>query len=181
LPEEVQHCITLSEADVTAVEWPQGFDVVILGGNCFYELATPEEQEGCIASAAASLNPGGYVYVDNDHMEGNLDEAWRKPGVSPGFPTGVCADGTRVESTMETIWYDGPRRLARFRRRTRVTLPDGNVVEKEYVQQKHPVSTVEVQGWLEARGFEIEHLYGNRAGNPYTEGSKRAIFWARKR
>jgi hypothetical protein len=152
----------------------------VLGGNCFYELAMSQEQEGCIVSAAASLDPGGYVYVDNDHMEGDLAESWRKPGVNQGFPTGTCADGTRVESTMETIWYDAPRRLARFRRYTKVTLTDGSVVEKEYVQQKHPVSTVEVQTWLETHGFVIEQLYGDRAGNPYTKTSKRAIFWARK-
>jgi SAM-dependent methyltransferase len=181
LPNAIRRRIILSEADVTIAEWPRGFDLVILGGNCFYELATPQEQEGCIASAAAALKPGGYVYVDNNHMEGDLGESWREPGVSQGFLTGTCADGTRVESISETIWYDAPRRLVKFRRRTRVTLPDGQVVEREYVKQEHPPSTGEVRGWLEAHGFEIEHLYGDRAGNPYAESSKRAIFWARKR
>jgi SAM-dependent methyltransferase len=181
LASAVQRCIILSEADVTAAEWPRGFDLVILGGNCFYELATPQEQEGCIASAAASLKPGGYVYVDNNHMEGDLDESWREPGVSHRGLNGTCADGTRVESTLETIWYDAPQRLVRFRRRTRVTLTDGQVIEREYVQQKHPLSTGEVRGWLEVHGFEVEHLYGDRTGNPYTKESKRAIFWARKR
>ena len=180
LPGNVQRRITLIEADVTRETWPHGFDLVILGGNCFYELATVQEQEGCIASAAASLRPGGHVYVDNDHMEGELDEAWRKPGMSQGFPTGTCADGTRVESTTETIWYDAPRRLVRFRRCTQVTLPDGSVVEQETIQQKHPVSTAEVQTWLESQGFIVERLYGDRAGNPYTQASERAIFWARK-
>jgi SAM-dependent methyltransferase len=181
LPEVVQRRITLSEADVTAAEWPRGFDLVVLGCNCFYELATPQEQEGCIASAAASLRPGGYVYVDNNHMEGDLDESWREPGDNRRGLCGTCTDGTRVESTMETVWYDAPQRLVKFRLRTRVTLPDGQVVEREYVQQKHPPSTGEVQGWLEAHGFEVEHLYGDRAGNPYTEDSRRAIFWVRKR
>jgi SAM-dependent methyltransferase len=181
LPNTVQRRIILSEADVTAAEWPRGFNLVILGGNCFYELATPQEQEGCIASAAASLKAGGYVYVDNNHMEGDLDESWREPGESQGFPTGTCADGTRIESASETVWYDAPKRLVRFRRRTRVVLPDGQVVERENVQQKHPPSTGEVRGWLEAHGFEVEHLCGDRTGSPYTESSKRAIFWARKR
>jgi SAM-dependent methyltransferase len=181
LPEGVQRRITLIEADVTRETWPHGFDLVVLGGNCFYEPATAEEQEEYIGSAAASLNRGGYVYVDNNHMEGELDESWRKPGVSQGFPTGVSADGTRIESTTETIWYDAPRRLARFRRRTQVTQPDGSVVEREYVQQKHPVSTGEVRAWLETHGFVVEQLYGDRAGNPYTGASERAIFWARKR
>ena len=75
LPPKVQHRITPAKADVTREEWPQGFDLVVLGGNCFYELATPQEQEGCIVSAAASLNPGGYVYVDNNHVEGDLDQS----------------------------------------------------------------------------------------------------------
>ena len=180
LPEEVQRRVTLIEADVTREPWPRGFDLVVLGGNCFYELATPREQEGCIVSAAASLRPGGYIYVDNDHMEGDLDQAWQKPGVNQGFPSGTCTDGTWFESTIETIWYDVPRRLARFRRRTKVTLPDGSVVEQEYIQQKHPVSTAEVQTWLESQGFVVERLYGDRAGNPYTQASERAIFWARK-
>jgi len=180
LPAEVQARITLAQADVTSAEWPQGFALVILGGNCFYELATPQEQEQCLISAAASLHPGGYVYVDNNHMEGALDESWRSPGVSQGFPTGTCADGTRVASTKEIIWYDVPRRLVRLRRGTTVTLPDGSIITKEYVQQKHPVSAVEVQTWLEKHGFLVEQRYGDRAGTPYTDTSDRAIFWARR-
>ena len=43
LSDEVQCRITLAEADVTTDEWPKDFDLVILGGNCLYELATPEE------------------------------------------------------------------------------------------------------------------------------------------
>lgn len=180
LPEPVQDRITLSCRDVTDGAWPTGFDLVVLGGNCFYELATPEEQEQCIASAAAALRAGGHVYVDNDHMEGELDARWRQPGVGRGFPTGTCADGTRLESTTETIWFDAPRRLWRCRRRTRAILPDGRVTEAEYVQQKHPCSTGEVRGWLERHGFVVEHLFGDRAGNAYGDASERAIFGARK-
>ena len=74
LPEEVATRITLIEADVVTVQWPKGFDLVILGANCLYELATPDEQEGCVASAAAALNLRGHAYLDNNHMEGELDE-----------------------------------------------------------------------------------------------------------
>ena len=119
-PKEVGERVTLVQADVTSGGWPAGFDLVILGGNCFYELATPDEQAGCIAGAAAALKPGGWVYVDNDHMDGELDPSWQVTGVRQGFPTGVCSDGTRLESSVETIWWDAPQRLARFRRRTKV-------------------------------------------------------------
>lgn len=180
LPEEAQRRITLAQADVTSEDRPRGFDLVIFGGNCFYELATLEEQERCIISAASSLKAGGYIYLDNDHMEGDLDGSWRKGSLSQGFPTGTCADGTRVESSLETIWYDVPGRLVRFRRYTTITFPGGRTIKKAYIQQKHPVSAVEVQQWLETHGFTVERRSGDRSGSPYTETSSRAIFWAKK-
>ena len=195
LPREIQSRVTLRQADVVSDEWPSGFDLVVLGGNCLYELATPEEQEHVIRSAAASLKPGGYVYLDNDHMEGDLAPSWQVPGVRSGFPTGRCADGILVESTIETIWFYIPARLAKFRRTTRIHLPEnsagenaraldniaasGKVIEMEYILQKHPVSFGEVQTWLEGSGFVIEKTFGDRAGNPYAPASERAIFWAR--
>jgi len=136
------------------------------------ELATPEEQEHVIRMAAISLDPGGYVFVDNNHMEGGLAPSWQQPGVRSGFPSGTCADGTRVESTTETIWSDIPARLVKFRRKTLVYLPGSGdtphrptvpsatasrkVIEVAYIQQKHPVSKYEVQTWLEKYGFIIE-------------------------
>jgi SAM-dependent methyltransferase len=178
--EKYQRNITLLEANALDENWPTGFELVILGGNCFYELSDPQEQEKCIRNAFAVLNPGGYVYIDNDHMEGDLDESWRGSGVRPGFPSGKCKDGSVFETTMETIWVDIPNRLARFRRCTKVTLPDGRRLTKEYLQQKHPVSAGEVQAWLEKPGFIIEQFYGDHDGKPYTDQSDRAIYWARK-
>lgn len=181
LSADVRARIRLQQGDVLKVEWPSGFDLVILGGNCFYELASPDEQELCIQKAAISLWPGGYVYADNNHMEGELEESWQRPGVRKTvFPTGVCADGTRLEGTTETIWYDAPRRLARNRRTIKFISTDGGERTVEYIHQKHPVSYGEVEGWLLKRGFRIEKTYGDRQGNPYAPDSPRAIFWARK-
>ena len=92
LPADAQKSIILVKANVRTEQWPRGFDLVILGANCFYELATPQDQEHCILSAASSLKAGGYVYVDNNHMEGELDKSWQKSGVELGFPTGTCVD-----------------------------------------------------------------------------------------
>jgi len=180
LAPEVQERITLVQADVLRGAWPGGFDLVVLGGNCLYELATPEEQAQVIAAAAEALRPGGYLFVDNDHMEGELDRSWYDPPVrEPVFPTGECADGTRLESRWRVVWYDAPRRLIRFLRQTRITLPDGSVVEREYIQQKHPVSAGEVADWLTDRGLRIERMLGDYEGHPYTDSAPRAIFWAR--
>jgi SAM-dependent methyltransferase len=181
LPLEVRRRVVFKWADVIKEEWPSGFNVVILGANCLYELATPEEQEHCIRSAARALVPGGYLYLDNGHMEGDLDPSWCKSGVQENvFPTGICADGTRVRGTSEVIWYDRALRLVRFRRTVTVQTPHGRVSRQEWVQQKHPPSTEEMKRWLGAHGFVIKGLWGNRDGEPYTDSSPRAVFWARK-
>lgn len=177
---QVQKRIKLIKANVLATNWPQNFDLVILGGNCFYELATLEEQEACIRLAADALNPGGYMYIDNDHMEGDLAETWQTIGRVRKSLSGICQDGTKVESSMETVWVDVPRRLARFQRRVKLVFPDGNILEKEVLQQKHPISAVEIRTCLERSGFEVEQLFGDHTGSLYTDASLRAIFWARK-
>ncbi|MBA7702108.1 hypothetical protein ES703_110865 [subsurface metagenome] len=181
LSDEVRCRITLDEVDVTTDEWPKDFDLVILGGNCLYELATPEEQERCITCAATSLKSGGYVYLDNDHMEGTLHESWQQLDIDEkAFPTGTCEDGTYIQTERERIWFDIIRRLVRYRRRTIITFPDGNIKTEEYLAQCHPPSKVEMQTWLEKHGFVLEQMYGDRLGNPYEETSPRAIFWAKK-
>lgn len=172
--------ITLIHADVLSSSWPHAFDLVILGGNCFYELATPDEQEKCIRKAMRSLLPGGFIFIDNDHMEGGLDEEWRKIGTIQLSMMGICQDGTSVESTREIIWASEPSRQVKFRRWTKVILPDGNIVEKEFIQQKHPVSTVEIRNWLVSNGFIIERVFGDYDRSSYYKTSKRAIFWAKK-
>jgi SAM-dependent methyltransferase len=182
LPPAVQERVTLVEMDAVGERWPAGeFDLVILGGNGLYELATAGEQELCIAAAGACLKPGGHLYLDSDHMEGDLDYDWRQDGIVQGVLSGVTQDGVGVKNTLETIWFDGPARLVRLRRRTIIYRPDGTVSECEYIQQKHPVSRAEVQAWLTGHGFDVRGLYGDRQGGVYTETSARMIFWAEKK
>ncbi len=161
-------------------EWPQDFDLVVLGGNCLYELATPEEQEKCIHSAQRSLKPDGYIYLDNDHMEDDLDSSWYQSGIEDNcFHTGKCSDGTTLRGSREVIWYDAPKRLVRFRRTVEIISPDGKRTRKEWIEQKHPPTTVEMKAWLIKYGFAVENLWGNRDRSPYTDESVRAVFWAK--
>jgi SAM-dependent methyltransferase len=181
LPIHVQEQITLSHSDVVQKRWPGEFDLVILGGNCLYELGTAQEQAKVIASAAGAVRPNGILFVDNDHMEGDLDRSWIDPAVREGvFPTGACADGTRLDSRWRITWYDASRRLVRLLRQTRISLPDGTTVERALVQQKHPVSAAEVVDWLMGQGLTIERMLGDYEGHPYTDAGPRAIFWAQK-
>jgi hypothetical protein len=120
------------------------------------------------------------LFIDNDQIEGDLSLEWR--GTSPRLclPTGICADGVRLESTIQTIWFDVSARLVRFQRKTKTVFPDGHIIEQTYIQQKHPFNMKEVSLSLERNGFIIEKHYGSRARQPYTDSSPRAIFWAQK-
>lgn len=163
LPDEVQACASFRKSDVIADEWPTGFDVVILGANCFYELATPEEQEHCIEAAAGALVSGGFLYLDNNHMEGELDPSWRQTGIKVNaWPTGICSDGTQVKGTAKGLWFDASKRLVRSQRTVEIITPDGKTEKREWIQQKHPPSTAEMRCWLQKYGFEIEYLWGRQ-------------------
>ena len=182
LPNVVQDRITLTKANVVNEVWPIGFDLVILGGNCLYELATAEEQKKCLLRASRSVNPGGYIYLDNNHMEGTLKESWQQLDMDEkAFPTGTCENGTRIQTERERIWFDIPGRVVRYRRRTKIVFTDGNIKTEEYTIQCHPPSKIEIENWLENYGFVVEQIFGDRAGNLYEETSNRAIFWAKKR
>lgn len=181
LPAEVQARITLLEQDVTRQSWPTGNDLVLLVGNCFYELGEPVQQEGLIRTALDALKPGGWLLVDNDHMEGELPANWLDPTPRPAFPSGLCADGARLESTIQTVNHDPQRRVVCFRRTTRVTWPDGRAEVKERMQQKHPLRMAEVRDWLEYHTFLLEAGWGDYSGAAFTPESPRAMFLARKR
>ncbi|MFH1230976.1 MAG: class I SAM-dependent methyltransferase [Planctomycetota bacterium] len=179
LARSAQERITLVQSNILTDEWPGGFDLVILGANCLYELATEQEQERSICSARAALKPNGYLYLDNNHMEGELDHSWCEPGINENrFPTGICADGTEVRGTSETIWFDVKKRLVRFYRTVTITTPDGKTTKKEGIGQKHPPSTAEMRAWLNKHGFQVLELWGDRIKSPYTDRSERAVFWA---
>jgi SAM-dependent methyltransferase len=171
LPVEARRQATLVEGDVIALRWPIGFDLVVMGGNCLYELGSPEEQEHCIASAAASLKPGAHLFLDNDHMEGELLETWRTSGRHRHPRPFTCEDGTLLEFESETIWYDAPRRLHRSRRYTTVTRPDGSFETIDFIIQKHPPSLAEMRAWLATHGLLVVSA---------DETPERATYWARK-
>jgi SAM-dependent methyltransferase len=172
--------VELIEKDVLQGSWPSGFDLVILGRNCFYELPTQHDQEKCFEFANKALKKGGHIYVDNNHMEGGLDQAWQDLTIVKTVLAGKCEDGTIVDGKMQTIWFDSAKRLVRLKRQFNVEHSSGKVVAYEFIQQKHPVSAVEVRGWLAGHGFEINHQFGDYESNVYQPSSPRAIFWAQK-
>ena len=161
-------------------EWGTGYDLVILGANCFYELAVPEEQEMMIRKAANCLKPKGYLFIDSNFMEGVLDEGWKQKGLRRKSLCGIAEDGSDVVTEMEIVDFDEKSKTTVFRRYITVTGKDGQMMTKEFIQQKHPVSNTELESWLEMYGLKVIEHFGDRSGKPFTKESNRTIFWVQK-
>lgn len=182
-PAEVRERVELVESPVFAFRWPTAMDLVLLGGNCFYEVSSSDEQRALLHRAAAALRPGGHVYVDNnDHQSAELSPRWRGPLNQPegAFPSGTCADGTRLDGSTARTWFDVRCRLTHYQRRVVITRPDGTVTERQWEETCRPVIMAEVLDWLAEAGFSVDQTFGDRTGRPYGPTSGRCILWARR-
>lgn len=178
LGEDVQKRVTFKVQDVLDGDWGTGYDVVIMGANAFYELTSAEMQEQCIVYAREALVSSGWIFIDNDDYKGG----WEKGpfGKVRVVFEGTGSDGTYCRFSKKDLSFDTGPGILHMECMLYVRSPSGVEKQERYMAKKHPVSASEVEDWLEKYGFRILHLFGDRAGNPYTPQSERAIFWAQK-
>lgn len=180
-PVAVRRLVSLSEKDVLSVDWPAGFDAVLLANNSLYELPAAEMQRECVRRAGKALKPGGHLYLDNYCVHETLSPAMRPGNIyADVFPTGTSADGTRVSACMEIVKIDRVGRQLVNRHNVTVTRPDGEATVHTWVQERHLPNIEEFKNWLGEGGFKIEGLWGDRDSTPYTPASLRAVAWAVK-
>ncbi len=182
---EVQGRVQIITSPVFAADWPNQQDVVILGGNCLHEVNSSDEQRALIHRAASALRDGGYVFIDNDdHQSVQLSPRWQSPVGQERkavFPNGTCQDGALLETTNEMLWFDITGRSVHYKRRLKVTLPDGKISKHQWLETCHPVVMAEILEWVSEAGFAVEKTFGDKDGNPYTPHSPRCLVWARKK
>lgn len=179
LSSEIQQRVNFIVDDVFDVDWGQGYDLILFTCNAFYELPSAELQERCIALAAKSLKPGGYLYVDNNDYKGN----WSHIPFGQEHITfdGTVADGTHLKCTRIDESFDEVTKVLRMQRVYYMRTPDSQERVFRLQGKKRPVTAMEITGWLEKNHFEIVGIYGDRQGNPYSKDSDRAIFWSHLR
>jgi SAM-dependent methyltransferase len=181
LPEEARNRATLITGDALEVDWGSGYDVAILGGNCLFELPSPQTQEECIRQAAHALVPGGHLYVDNNEAGGHGADPSDVGHEWIGLE-GTGADGTHGKLVARVTDVEPGTGIAHFVRTWHKRHPDGREETTQYRARKYPVSGQEVEAWLVQHGFEVVAKYGDRQGTIYgDEACDRAIFWAIKR
>ncbi len=170
LSKEIRDRVTFIVGDALVVEWGSGYDVVILGGNCLFELSSAEAQEECIRRSSVALVHRGYVFVDNDDaLDGKpvdasiigMERTWE----------GTGADGTYIRCLSRTVDVDVNKGVEYCANTWYKHTADGIETTFETTSASRPVSADEVETWLRKHGFEI--LRGTEGG--------RATFWARKR
>lgn len=178
LGDEVQKRVTFEVQDVLDGDWGTGYNLLIMGANAFYELASAEMQEQCISYATEALVSNGRLFIDNDDYKGG----WEKGpfGEARVVFEGTCADGTYGCFSKKDLSFDTGPGVLHMECTLYIREPSGVEKQERYTAKKHPVSAAEVEEWLSKHGFSILHLFGDRKGNPYTSQSERAIFWAQK-
>jgi len=178
LGEEARRRAEWRVGDALTVEWGSGYDLVILGGNCLYELPDARSQERCIALAAGALAPGGRLFVDNDDYRGG----WGQDSYPTSRVTMEGTDPVGVYGRATATWlgFDDATQVLAIRREWLVRTPEGVESRREYLASKRPVSAADVRRWLAAHGLRVVAVYGDRRGAPHAPGSPRAISWAEK-
>lgn len=169
-------------SDALDCDWHDHYDLIVLGNNCFFELPTLEDQENLIIKAFKYLNSGGYLFIDNDNIEGELPEHWCKIGTeTPGFPTGFSNDKTELRSFVNPIFVDSKNKIWRAERRTEV-YQDGVLMNTlNWTQQKHAIGYSEIEPIINKLDMTILNKWNGTDGlefDPLT--SKRATLWAQK-
>lgn len=178
LDKGIKKNITLINDDILKADWGSGYDLIILGCNAFYELPSPGAQRECIRKAFEALKPGGYIYVDNDDYKGKWGQI--PCGVERTIFEGVVSDGTFGRMTLQHDRFEEGRNILDFTHKLYIRTPDNKEETIVYKRSKHPVTAMEVKGWLEESGFSILQIYSDWQGNPFNNDSKRGIFWAVK-
>lgn len=162
-------------------DWGFGYDLIILGGNCFFELGTLKEQSKIIDKAYDALNEGGYLFIDNDNIEGQLPESWCHIGkVSNGFPTGECRDGTQLDAFVKPIYVHKKNKIW-IAERTLNVIGDGKIIrDYKWIQQKHPIGYSEITEMLKNK-FTIINVWNGVKKKAFDSNtSNRCTIWARK-
>lgn len=164
--------------DATKRDWGSDYDVVVMGGNGLYELASARDQERCIELASGALKTGGLLFIDNDNWRTPLSSA--NIGDSWTAMEGVVPDGSYCRLSAAVTGVDLESQVMHIRRTWHVKTAEGVESSTQYMSSKRPFGYQEASNWLNRHGFVTLAMFGDREGSVFTAESPRAIFWAQK-
>ena len=181
IPIEIRNNIKIIQGDVTNLDWLSNYDAVILGGNCFFELASLEGQESVLYKAYGAVNNNGYIFIDNDNIENQLPDSWCELNVENKKSTRKCQDGTELKGFSMPVFVDKKNKIWKAKRRLEVYKDNKIVNQYEWEIQKHPIGYSEIIKMLKKLELKIINIWaGTKNIQEYHEGATRATFWVQK-
>ena len=174
---------TYRRADALLDLWGGGFDVVLLAANLLFNIVSDTmsysaAQQRLIEKAAASLRPGGHVFIDYDYT---LHPERRFGDSSPRVIwEGPDSDGVGGRMTLLDSTYDPRTRILRYTRRLELDLSDGRIATQDIPSYKYFATLDQIHFWLDRAGLTVEGEWGAYDRRPIGEDTSRAIVWARK-
>jgi hypothetical protein len=178
--------MTCYQADALASGWGTGFDVVVVAGNILINIETDadyaEAQQTFLRKAAASLRPGGHLYLDYDqHSDASAVKFFNRLGESRYFE-GSDELGTSGRTVSYGGVYDPFTRIWTGIEHWDLTANNGeSFIYSGKPRHKHIPSREQVFGWLADAGLRVERTYKNYTQEPLSEDELdyvKAVVWA---
>lgn len=131
-------------------------DLVVMTGNVSGYIVEDAAWDELLGDVHAALRPGGHLAFGSRNLEARAWERWNHDGMEL-----ISVDGDRVRVDGHIVFAETGEEL---------------VAGSEYRFR----TVFEVTGSLKSAGFDIERLYGDWLGAPFTETSEEIVVVARR-
>jgi len=176
-PPEVQARIELIEGDMCRFRVRRRFPLILIPFRSFQSLLKRSQQRDCLKCCREHLEPDGRLVIDvfNPRLSRLAQGAVEEAPVEVVGP-----DGIRLQFSAFTSFDQATQTLSSLNR-TEAFGVDGPALLHEGELRLRYFFRFEMEWMLEARGFEVEALYGDFERNEFAADSPEMIFVARKR
>jgi SAM-dependent methyltransferase len=175
-PADVQARVRLLEASMADFSLDDRFGLVYIPARSFQALLARDDQRGCLEACRRHLRPGGRLAIDVFNT--NLPRLTAPGGIEeemdefqgPGGATirqYAHTDYDRANQTLLSIW------------RYESAPESGPTDVHEFALRLRYFFRFEMEWMLEACGFQVEALYGDRDRAPFAADSPEMILVAR--
>ncbi len=147
------------------------FDLAIIAVKSFAYLTEVNDQLACLQAIRGHLRSGGVLAMDLMHpslewlsaSKGSMRDDLLQHVPEHGYSL------SRVESVVST---DLARQIRVIRSIYETVNDDGQVIDKRFVEWPYRwTHRFEAEHLLQRAGFEVEHVYGGYAGEPFKSDS----------
>ena len=172
------------EGDMRAFELPEKFGLVLIPFRSFQHLLTVKDQLACLSCIHDHLVPGGRLAFDVFNPDLVIMGQWlgaKRGGLQQRRDDFVSPKSERVVKAWETRAYHPAKQEVESTFIDEELDDDGVVVSKVYRGLRlRYIFRYEMEHLLARTGFEIEDLFGDCYGAPFTDTSPEMVFVARK-